>query len=105
MPVLRWSRSGTIPSARQQVPVLRRWPPGSRSGALPRATGKYERKRESRDPSTQAGPSDASGSFAHADLTIELWLWTGNDADAELICVTGREEMQAVDHMVVTAHE
>ena len=33
------------------------------------------------------------------------FLWTGNEADAELICLTGREKMQAVDHRVVTAHE
>jgi hypothetical protein len=38
-------------------------------------------------------------------LTMTRRLWTGNEADAELICVTGHEEMQVVDHVVVTAHE
>ena len=32
-------------------------------------------------------------------------LGTGNEADAELIHVTGRKEMQVVDHGVVTTHE
>ena len=36
---------------------------------------------------------------------LGAFLWTGNEADAELICLTGREKMQAVDHRVVTAHE
>jgi hypothetical protein len=32
-------------------------------------------------------------------------LWTGYEADAELICVTGREKVQAIDHAVVTTYE
>ena len=32
-------------------------------------------------------------------------LWTGNETDAELIYVTGREKVQVVDHAVVTAYE
>ena len=32
-------------------------------------------------------------------------LWAGNETDAELIYVAGREEMQVVDHPIVTAHE
>jgi hypothetical protein len=29
----------------------------------------------------------------------------GNEANAELVCVTGREKVEAVDHPVVTAYE
>jgi hypothetical protein len=37
---------------------------------------------------------------------LPLWrLWTGYEADAELICVTGREKVQAIDHAVVTTYE
>ena len=38
-------------------------------------------------------------------LSVVRGILTGYEADAELIYVTGREEMQAVDHAVVTAHE
>jgi hypothetical protein len=49
--------------------------------------------------SRRAGPKTGPG-------PLMTWrLWTGDDADAELIRVTGREKMQVIDHVVVTAHE
>lgn len=39
------------------------------------------------------------------DLTMAWRLWTGNETDAELIYVAGREKMQVVDHAVVTTYE
>ena len=45
------------------------------------------------------------GGATPSTLSVVLGLPTGYEADAELICVTRREKMQAVDHAVVTAHE
>ena len=57
-------------------------------------------------------PADAAGKpvnpeFArrHPVTTPPPDLWAGDEADAELVHLTGRQKMQAVDHRVVTAHE
>ena len=39
------------------------------------------------------------------DPTMLGRLRTGNEADAELIYVTGREKVQVIDHAVVTTYE
>ena len=41
----------------------------------------------------------------HDELLRGARLWTGDEADAELVRVTGREKVQVVDHRVVTTHE
>ena len=49
----------------------------------------------------KAAPPDLS-----APSAMMTWrLWRGNEANAELIRVTGREKVQVVDHAVVTTHE
>jgi hypothetical protein len=45
------------------------------------------------------------GGATPSTLSVVRGSPTGYEADAELIYVTGREEMQVVDHAVVTAHE
>ena len=45
------------------------------------------------------------GAATPSTLSVVRGSPTGYEADAELIYVTGREEMQVVDHPVVTAHE
>ena len=63
---------------------------------IPRMNGPRDRGR---------GPPYCPLASPQEKATHRLASRAGDEADAELVRVTGREKMQAVDHRVVTAHE